>query len=81
MREKETKNSYKELQEKDLSILTEFFKVLGNPTRIHILLLLMEQDTCVRDLANRLGCTQSVVSQQLRILKSGKLVKRRRDGK
>ena len=31
-------------EEKDLYILTEFFKMLGNPTRIHILLLLMEQD-------------------------------------
>lgn len=65
----------------DLFILTEFFKLFGNSTRIHILLLLMEQDTCVSDLANRLGYTQSAVSQQLRILKSGKLVKRRRDGK
>ena len=34
-------------EEKDLYILTEFFKMLGNPTRIHILLLLMEQDGCV----------------------------------
>lgn len=31
-----------EPEEKDLYILTEFFKMLGNPTRIHILLLLME---------------------------------------
>ena len=30
------------LEEDDLYILTEFFKMLGNPTRIHILLLLME---------------------------------------
>ncbi len=68
-------------EEKDLYILTEFFKMLGNPTRIHILLLLMEQDGCVSRLAEQLGMTQSAVSHQLSLLKSNKLVKRRRDGK
>lgn len=70
-----------ELKESDLYILTEFFKVLGNPTRIRILLLLMEQDSCVGDLAEQLGITQSAVSHQLNLLKSNKLVRRRRDGK
>ena len=69
------------LEEDDLYILTEFFKMLGNPTRIHILLLLMEQDVCVSDLAERLRMTQSAVSHQLSLLKMGKLVRRRRDGK
>lgn len=68
-------------EEKDLYILTEFFKMLGNPTRIHILLLLMEQDGCFSRLAEQLGMTQSAVSHQLSLLKSNKLVKRRRDGK
>lgn len=55
--------------------------MLGNPTRIRILLLLMEQDICVSDLAEQLGLTQSAVSHQLNLLKSNKLVKCRRDGK
>ncbi len=55
--------------------------MLGNPTRIRILLLLMEQDICVSDLAEQLGLTQSAVSHQLNLLKLNKLVKRRRDGK
>lgn len=70
-----------ELKESDLYILTELFKVLGNPTRIRILLLLMERDTCVSDLAGQLGMTQSAVSHQLNLLKANKLVRRRRDGK
>lgn len=69
------------LKENDLYILTEFFKVLGNPTRIRILLFLMEQDANVSDLAEQLGITQSAVSHQLNLLKSNKLVRRRRDGK
>ena len=72
---------YVGLKESDLYILTEFFKVLGNPTRIRILLLLMEQDANVSDLAEQLGMTQSAVSHQLNLLKSNKLVRRRRDGK
>ena len=71
----------KVLEEKDLYILTEFFKMLGNPTRIHLLLLLMEQEATVSSLAEQLGMTQSAVSHQLSLLKSNKLVKRRRDGK
>lgn len=72
---------YEGLKESDLYILTEFFKMLGNPARIRILFLLMEQDANVGDLAEQLGITQSAVSHQLNLLKSNKLVRRRRDGK
>ncbi len=81
MAEYQDSQHYVGLKESDLYILTEFFKVLGNPTRIRILLLLMEQDANVSDLAEQLGMTQSAVSHQLNLLKSNKLVKRRRDGK
>ncbi len=50
-----------ESQEKELCSLVEFFKMLANPARIHILLLLMEQDVCVGSLAEQLGMTQSAV--------------------
>jgi len=69
------------LQKNDMYRMAEFFKVLGNPTRIHILLLLMERDTCVSELADRLCYTQSAVSHQLNILKSNKLIRQRREGK
>ena len=81
MPEKEIGSTYKELQEQELYILTEFFKLLGNPTRIHTLFLLMEQDACVSDLADRLGLTQSAVSHQLSLLKANKLVRQRKDRK
>ena len=50
MAEYQDSQLYVGLRESDLYILTDFFKVLGNPTRIRILLLLMEQDSCVGDL-------------------------------
>ena len=52
---------YERLKESDLYILTEFFKMLGNPARIRILLLLMEQDANVSNLAEQLGMTQSAI--------------------
>ena len=81
MAEYQVSQTYKGLRESDLYILMEFFKMLENPTRIRILLLLMEQDANVSDLAEQLGMTQSAVSHQLNLLKSNKLVRRRRDGK
>ena len=81
MAEYQDSQLYAGLRESNLYILTEFFKMLGNPTRIRILLLLMEQDANVSDLAERLGMTQSAVSHQLNLLKSNKMVRRRRDGK
>ena len=81
MAEYQDSQFYAGLKENNLYILTEFFKMLGNPTHIRILLLLMEQDAHVSDLAEQLGMTQSAVSHQLNLLKSNKLVKRRKDGK
>ncbi|MFQ5649551.1 MAG: ArsR/SmtB family transcription factor [bacterium] len=61
--------------------LTETFKVLGDPTRLKIILALKEGELCVCDLATLLGVTRSAVSHQLRLLKNLRLVRLRRDGK
>ena len=61
--------------------LSELFRVFGDTTRIKILYTLFESELCVNDIAQLLGMTQSSVSHQLRILKSAKLVKFKRDGK
>lgn len=61
--------------------LAELFKVFGDSTRIRILYAMFDRELCVSDLADRLQLSQSSVSHQLRILKSSKLVKCRREGK
>ncbi len=61
MEEYQVGQVYERLKESDLYILTEFFKMLGNPARIRILLLLMEQDANVSNLAEQLGMTQSAI--------------------
>ena len=61
--------------------LTELFRIFGDSTRIRILYVLFESEMCVCDIAQLLGMTQSAISHQLRVLRSSKLVKFRRDGK
>ena len=61
--------------------LTEIFKLLGDPTRLKILLALKEEELCGCDLAVLLGVSRSAVSHQLRLLKTMRLVKLRREGK
>ena len=62
-------------------VLTELFRIFGDSTRLRILYVLFESEMCVCDIAALLGMTQSAISHQLRVLRSSKLVKFRRDGK
>lgn len=71
----------KKIEEDVLYDLAELFKVFGDSSRIRILSELMEDEVSVNALSEKLSMTQSAVSHQLKILKSSKLVKTRRDGK
>ena len=68
-------------KEETLYDLAELFKVFGDSTRIKILCALFESEMCVCDLSALLSISQSAISHQLRVLKSARLVKFRRDGK
>ena len=69
--------------DKDVMLqIAELFKAFGDPTRVHILsLLLVHPELCVTDIAEAVEISQSGVSHQLRILKQMHLIKFRRDGK
>ena len=61
--------------------LAELYKIFGDSTRIKILFALYGGEMCVCGIAELLSMTQSAISHQLRILKSAKLVKFRKEGK
>jgi ArsR family transcriptional regulator len=65
----------------ELYDLADFFKVLGDSTRVRIMWALDAGEMCVCDLAELLGMTKSAVSHQLGSLRHSNLVKFRRDGK
>ena len=69
------------LDEEAVIDLAETFRMLGDTTRVRILDALARTEVPVCDLANVLGLTQSAVSHQLRLLRSMRLVKSRRDGR
>ncbi|NLD27081.1 MAG: winged helix-turn-helix transcriptional regulator [Acholeplasmataceae bacterium] len=64
-----------------LGDLSEFFKTIGDPTRIKILWALNQKELCVCDVAALLQMKQSAISHQLRILRQAGLVKNRKEGK
>ena len=60
----------------------DFYKALGDPTRLKILNLLLSYNNtlCVGMLAQKLEITQSAVSQHLKILKHNGIVESKRMG-
>lgn len=68
-------------EEEKLYDLAELFKIFGDSTRIKILYALFEAELCVCDIAQLLNVSQTAVSHQLRVLKTNKLVKCRKEGK
>ena len=67
--------------ESELFDLSDFFKVLGDRTRVKIIWALDESEMCVCDLAVLLGMTKSAISHQLSSLRQANLVKYRKEGK
>lgn len=61
--------------------LAELFKVFGDSTRVRILSALSLNELCVNDLASLLSMTPSAISHQLKVLRTAKLVRVRKDGK
>ncbi len=72
-----------ELEEarKNIEELTDFFKMLDDPSRVQILTVLFQGEMAVTEIADQLGMSLPAVSYQLRILKANGLVRKRREGK
>ena len=55
--------------------------MLGDPTRVKILDTLGGGELCVNDLAAKVGISESAISHQLRLLRTMRLVRVRREGR
>lgn len=69
------------LNEDTARSLADIFKTLGDTTRIKIIYSLMLQELCVCDIAATINASESSVSHHLRLLRTQKIVKFRREGK
>jgi ArsR family transcriptional regulator, lead/cadmium/zinc/bismuth-responsive transcriptional repressor len=61
--------------------LAELFSILGDPTRLRIVDVLAEGESCVCDIADQIGISESAVSHQLRLMRGMRIVRGRREGR
>jgi len=68
-------------EEKRLPELADFYKMLGNTTRLKILFALAEGELCVCDIAHVLGLSIAATSHQLKQLRNQGWLRKTDDGK
>ena len=64
-----------------LTELGEMFRMLGDPTRLGIVLSCMDEPVSVGHMAERLDASQSLISHHLRLLRATRLVRNTRQGR
>jgi ArsR family transcriptional regulator len=69
------------LDEQTAAQVASLFEALSDPTRVRILSALMEGETNVGDLVERIGVSKSAISHQLRGLKDKRLIRSRKQGR
>jgi DNA-binding transcriptional ArsR family regulator len=61
--------------------LADLFHLLGDPTRLRIVLACVEAPIAVSEIASSLQLSSSLVSHHLRLLRAARIVKSERQGK
>ena len=69
------------IPDEDLTDLSDTFSALADSNRMKILFALATTELCVCDIASVVGISESAISQHLRVLKSLRWVKGRREGR
>ncbi len=65
----------------DIAQLADLFHLLGDPTRLRIVLSCLPAPIAVGDIAAQLQLSSSLVSHHLRLLRAARIVKSERQGK
>lgn len=61
-----------------IAVVAETFKLLGDPTRLKILIACLSEPVAVGDIASKVEASPSLVSHHLRLLRGARLVRRTR---
>ncbi len=70
-----------ELKSEQAAQLAETFGLLGDPTRLSIVVVCMEREVPAGDIADELGLSASLVSHHLRLLRAARMLRAERRGK
>ena len=68
-------------RDEDYRTAAAMFAALGDPSRLKLVEYLSRGEACVSEIAAVYGDGLSTISQRLKLLRSERLVKKRRDGK
>ncbi len=68
-------------QQQQVAALAEVFHLMGDPSRLSILLFVLDGPRAVGEIAASTGLSPSLVSHHLRLLRAGRLVRAERRGK
>lgn len=71
----------KKISEKKLRELANDMKLLGDFNRLRISVICLEKPVCVNDIVEQTTLSQSLVSHHLRLLRTARILKSKRDGK
>jgi ArsR family transcriptional regulator len=61
--------------------IAEMFRLMGDPSRLRIVVACLDAPRCVSDIAEALGLSPSLVSHHLRLLRAARMLKAERRGK
>ena len=64
-----------------IGALSDFFKIMGDSTRLQIILSLQGRELCVTDIAACVDMSISSVSHQLKSLRLARIIKQRKEGR
>ncbi len=67
--------------QKQITTLAEVFHLMGDPSRLSMLLFVLDGPRAVAEIAAATGLSASLVSHHLRLLRAGRLVRAERRGK
>ncbi len=65
----------------EIDQLADLFSLMGDPTRLSIILSCLEEPISVSSIAATLGLSSSLVSHHLRLLRAARILKAERRGK
>ncbi len=69
------------IADRDVEALTEMFKLLGDPSRLRIVLCCLDGPASVGTIVDQVGLSQSLVSHHLRLLRATRLLKSDKEGR
>lgn len=67
--------------EEQVAHVADLFRLMGDPTRLRIILVCLKHPTSVGDIAAKLHASQSLVSHHLRLLRAARVLRAERRGK